>query len=41
MSFFCRNSLEDEFHFVIECPLYQDLRQEYVERYFFGQDRTY
>ena len=23
---FCCNLLEDEFHFVIECPLYQDLR---------------
>ena len=33
---FCRNSLEDEFHFVIECPLYQDLRREYIfiKRYF-------
>ena len=31
---FCRNSLDDEFHFVIECPLYQDLRQEYIKRYF-------
>ena len=30
---FC-NSLEDEFHFILECPLYQDLRQEHINRYF-------
>ena len=34
---FCRNSLEDEFHFVSECPLYQDLRQEYIKRYFWAR----
>ena len=28
------NSLEDEFHFVLECSLYQDLRQIYIKRYF-------
>ena len=27
--FYC-NSLEDEFHFVLECSLYQELRQEYI-----------
>ena len=26
---FC-NLLEDEFHFVLECQLYQDLRNEYI-----------
>ena len=34
---FCRNSLEDEFHFVIECKLYQDLRQKYIKRYFWAR----
>ena len=34
---FCRNSLEDEFYSVIECPLYQDLRQEYIKRYFWAK----
>ena len=24
----------DEFHFVLECSLYQELRQEYIKRYF-------
>ena len=28
------NSLEDEFHFLLECSLYQDLRQIYIKRYF-------
>ena len=28
------NSLKDEFHFVLECSLYQDLRQIYIKRYF-------
>ena len=26
--------LEDEFHFLLECPLYKDLRQKYVEKYY-------
>ena len=30
---FC-NCLEDEFHFVLECQLYQDLRNEYIKKYF-------
>ena len=32
--FFYCNSLEDEFHFVLECSLYQELRQQYIKRYF-------
>lgn len=30
---FC-NKLEDEFHFVIECPLYAELRKQYIKSYF-------
>ena len=26
--------LEDEFHFILECPLYSDLRQNYIQRYY-------
>ena len=26
--------LEDEFHFIIECPLYNDLRNIYIKRYY-------
>ena len=28
---------EDEFHFVLECQLYQDLRNEYIKRYFWNR----
>ena len=28
------NTLEDEFHFILECHLYQDLRAEYIKRYY-------
>ena len=34
---FCRNSVEDEFHFIIECKLYEDLREEYIKRYFWAR----
>ena len=34
------NSLEDEFHFLLECSLYQDLRQIYIKRYI-GQGQMY
>ena len=26
--------VEDEFHFLLECPLYSDLRKTYINRYF-------
>ena len=28
------NSLEDEFHFIIECPLYHDFRELLINKYF-------
>ena len=28
------NDIEDEFHFVLICPLYNDLRATYIKRYF-------
>ena len=28
------NTLEDEFHFILECPLYHDLRIQYIPRYY-------
>ena len=32
----CRicNTLEDEFHFIIECPLFQDIRKCFIKPYF-------
>ena len=28
------NVLEDEFHFLLECPLYTDLRKRYINKFF-------
>jgi len=28
------NKLEDEFHFMLECPLYKDIRKIYIKKYF-------
>lgn len=30
---FCKSSIQDEFHFVIICPLYNDLRMKYLKNY--------
>lgn len=34
--FYC-NKLEDEFHFLLECYLYKDLRKTYIHRYFWNR----
>ena len=35
----CRhgNTLEDEFHFLLECSLYRELRIKYIKRYFWNR----
>ena len=35
----CRhcNTLEDEFHFFLECSLYRELRMQYIKRYFWNR----
>ena len=30
----CLNCLEDEFHFLLECPLYHELRKKYIKPYY-------
>ena len=35
------NKLEDEFHFVLECPVYSDLRKSYVSRYYYNRPNMY
>lgn len=30
----CRNDIEDEYHFILVCPLYYDLRYKYIKSYF-------
>ena len=29
------NLLEDEFHFMLECQLYKDLRKQYLKKYYY------
>ena len=31
------NELEDEFHFILVCPLYKDLRSLYIKRYYYNR----
>ena len=31
------NTLEDEFNFLLECPLYNDLRQIYIRKYYWSR----
>ena len=35
----CRicNAVEDEFHFILECPLYEDLRKQLINKYFWSR----
>lgn len=33
--------LEDEYHFVIECPLYQELRQQYISPFYWKKPSMY
>ena len=28
----CSNEVEDEYHFVIKCPLYDDIRRQFLNR---------
>jgi len=31
--------LEDEFHFLLECPLYKDLSKKYVKKYYWKKHK--
>ena len=31
--FYC-NCLEDEYHFILECPLYTEIRSKYIKKYY-------
>ena len=33
--------LEDEFHFILECPLYSNIRTLYVKRYFYTRPNMF
>ena len=35
------NEIEDEYHFILICPFYKNLRENYIKRYFFIWPSTY
>ena len=35
------NDLEDEYHFVLICPMYNDLRTTYIKKYYFRRPSLY
>ena len=35
------NILEDEYHFLFECPLYTDIRKQYLKRYFYQRPNMF
>jgi len=32
--FYCQDDIEDEFHFVLCCPIYKDVRVKYIKKYY-------
>ena len=38
----CRacNKLEDEFHFLLECRLYNEIRKKYIKKYYWDRPNT-
>lgn len=39
--FKCRNTIEDEFHFILQCPLYSYYRTKYIKSYYWKKPSTY
>ena len=39
--FFCNNDIEDEFHFVLMCPVYVDLRKKYIKKYYWERPSVF
>jgi hypothetical protein len=37
----CIDVTEDEFHFILKCPLYNDLRKHYIKPYFLKKTSTF
>ena len=35
------NKLEDELHFLLECSLYNDLRNQYIKKYYWQRPNIY
>ena len=39
--FCCKRDVEDEYHFVLVCCLYEELRKKYLKRYFYQKPSVY
>ena len=35
------NDIEDEFHFILKCPLYDRLRKQYIKKYYYNRPSVY
>ena len=33
--------IEDEYHFLVECPLYKELREQYLPKYYWKRPSVY
>ena len=39
--YFCGTDIEDEFHFIIVCKKYTDLRERYIPKKYYGKPSMY
>ena len=37
----CNSDIEDEFHFVLKCPAYRDLRKKYIKQYYWRRPSVF
>ena len=37
----CNSDIEDEFHFVLKCPVYCDLRKKYIKHYYWRRPSVF
>ena len=37
----CNSDIEDEFHFVLKCPVYCDLRKKYIKQYYWRRPSVF
>ena len=37
----CNNGIEDEFHFLLECPVYSSIRKQLINRYYWNRPSMY
>ena len=35
------NDIEDEFHFTLICPAYENIRKQYIDKYFYNRPSVY